>query len=111
MRKRKPRTDSERAKRREWRRTDLGRIAKSIHRIRDADRNVEIVIAFKDRPCKDCGIRLPPEYMELDHEYGPPLKQGGRRVSRMKMTLAQLIADLEKCEVRCSICHRRRHRG
>lgn len=49
----------------------------------------------------DCGnadIRV----LEFDHiERGPDI----RRISRLVGTRNQLLAELEKCEVRCANCH------
>lgn len=52
-------------------------------------------------PCVDCGnadIRV----LEFDHiERGP----ANRRISTLIGTRNQLLAELEKCEVRCANCH------
>lgn len=52
-------------------------------------------------PCVDCGnadIRV----LQFDHvERGPHI----RRISRLIGTRNKLLAELEKCQVRCANCH------
>ena len=60
----------------------------------------------KERPCADCGLEYPYYVMDFDHVEGQKsmiisdlVNFGGR---------ARLLAELEKCDVVCSNCHRER---
>lgn len=61
--------------------------------------------AFKDAPCADCGRRLPGEAMDLDHVRGT--KRGDATWIRGQGR-ATAQGELEKCDVVCVNCHRRR---
>lgn len=56
---------------------------------------------LESHPCVDCGnkdIRV----LQFDHiERGP----ANKRISRLMGTRKQLLAEFEKCEVRCANCH------
>lgn len=68
-----------------------------------------ILLAAKDKPCVDCGIQYPSCVMDLDHVRGVkscPVNELERRGS-----YADLYAEIAKCDVRCSNCHRLRHHG
>lgn len=59
----------------------------------------------KSHPCADCGNRYPPYVMDFDHVRGKKLMA----VSRLRVvsgTLGKLQAEIAKCEVVCSNCHR-----
>ncbi len=66
---------------------------------------------LKDRPCTDCGERHPKWAMEFDH-LDPTLKKftistaAGRGLKE-----ASVLAEIEKCEVVCVLCHRYRTFG
>ena len=69
----------------------------------------DYVLAQKARPCVDCGISYPSEpwLMEFDHrdpitkvaEIGKMIKKG---------SWDRLLAELDKCDLLCVVCHRRR---
>jgi hypothetical protein len=70
----------------------------------------EVLHRALDRPCLDCGIRLPPEVMEFDHI------RGEKRINLCQASRAggylswkALREEIEKCDVRCPNCHRLRH--
>lgn len=71
------------------------------------DRRKAIIIAAKDKPCTDCGIKYPHYVMDLDHVRGTKVMAVssflGRRLGETK-----LLAEIAKCEVVCSNCHRER---
>jgi len=71
-----------------------------------AKRNVELVRAAKARPCADCGQTFDPVVMDFDHVRGEKLFTMGAGV-RCKSTEA-VLAELAKCDVVCSNCHRLR---
>lgn len=61
-----------------------------------------------EHPCADCG-EPDPIVLEFDH-----IRDKVRNVSAMRTnSWARLAAEIEKCEVVCANCHRRRtaHRG
>ena len=63
---------------------------------------------FEQHPCIDCG-ETDPICLDFDHR-NPREKH--KTVSAMIMSgnsIKVLIAEIEKCDVRCSNCHRRRH--
>jgi len=60
------------------------------------------IVASKDVPCADCGNRYPSYVMDFDH-------LGDKKFNISNMTargMAQLQAEIAKCEVVCSNCHR-----
>lgn len=61
----------------------------------------------KTHPCVDCG-ESDPVVLEFDHVAGAKsfaIAQGVTAGYRME----RLLHEVEKCEVRCANCHRRRH--
>ena len=57
--------------------------------------------------CKDCGGTYHPIIYDFDHR-DPALKEfkiSGRAIYRWK----ELKRELDKCDLRCSNCHRLRH--
>ncbi len=59
--------------------------------------------AMKDRPCFDCGRRFPPVCMDWDHVRGEKLFDISKGLAR---SAADVAAELSKCELVCSNCHR-----
>lgn len=68
-----------------------------------------VVIEFKvARGCAGCGER-DPVVLDLDHDDPAiKLKSISALVSGNGCSLKTLLAELEKCTVRCANCHRRR---
>jgi len=62
----------------------------------------------RDKPCADCGVRLPPQIMELDHVRGQKLFSVGGSLLRHRNE-AEVREEIAKCEVRCPNCHKLRH--
>ncbi len=79
------------------------RVTKRNAAIRDANR--EIIIAAKSVPCADCGVQYPPCVMDFDHVTGEKRFNVGN-VVWSRTTTAALLAEIAKCEVVCSNCHR-----
>lgn len=65
----------------------------------------QMVLRLKDKPCLDCGHSYPHYVMDFDHVRG--LKDfsigGGLGFSR-----EQILAEIEKCDLVCANCHRKR---
>ena len=67
-----------------------------------------IINEHKDVPCADCGIKYPHYVMDFDHL---PQFEKYMDISKMKkrrMAIAKIVAEIAKCEVVCSNCHRER---
>ena len=65
------------------------------------------VIRAKDRPCADCGQKFPTICMDFDHGGNPKDNDVSTMVNR-GVSLQRLRAEISKCEVVCSNCHRLR---
>jgi len=67
----------------------------------------ELLRAAKDKPCADCGIKYPYYVMDLDHREG---QEKSGVVARFVKTHSKqaLLAEIAKCDVVCSNCHRER---
>ncbi len=71
----------------------------------------EWVRAIKDRPCADCGLRYPHYVMDFDH------RDRGKKAFTIGTAIALLAnratieAEIAKCDVVCSNCHRERTFG
>lgn len=57
-----------------------------------------------EHPCVDCG-ETSPIVLEFDHVRGKKEFNVGEAVSKGR-SLRRVIAEVEKCEVRCANCHR-----
>lgn len=69
-------------------------------------RNIEIINQAKNVACGLCGILYPTYNMQLDH-IDPHDKY--KDISQLKnFKLDILIKELEKCQVFCALCHRRK---
>lgn len=68
--------------------------------------NKEKIKKLKETPCADCGIQYPYYVMDFDH-----LKDKEWNVSRgvnNGKTWTALCKEIEKCEIVCANCHRKR---
>ncbi|MFF6781445.1 hypothetical protein [Streptomyces sp. NPDC012510] len=61
--------------------------------------------ALKDVPCADCGGRFPRVCMDFDHVRGEKIESISRMI-RMSYSWENILAEIAKCEVVCSNCHR-----
>lgn len=66
----------------------------------------EIIETAKDRPCMDCGIKYPYYVMDFDHVRGEKLYNIAAQLGMM--SYPKIKAEIEKCEVVCANCHRKR---
>lgn len=69
-------------------------------------RNQAFVLEYLGvHPCVDCG-EADPVVLEFDHVQGA--KDGNIADQLSSWSLARLLREIEKCEVCCANCHRRR---
>jgi hypothetical protein len=63
----------------------------------------------KENPCADCGVQYPPCVMDFHHrDPAEKLFQIGPRVHASRV---RLLAEIAKCDLLCSNCHRLREAG
>ena len=91
-------------------------LANKAHHVRSVTNNRKAAIkAAKDyvfhylssHPCVDCP-EGDPVCLDFDHVRGTKQNPISRMVF-MGMSVAAIQKEIEKCEVRCSNCHRKRH--
>jgi hypothetical protein len=81
---------------------------RSVARQRYRVRNRAYVLDYlKTHPCVDCG-ESDLNVLELDHVDREQKLEEVSLLSRRGRSLAQLKMEIERCEVRCVNCHRRR---
>lgn len=69
--------------------------------------NQEKLLAYLiEHPCVDCG-ESDPVVLEFDHVQGNKKTEVGRMVYDSYLWAA-VLSEIEKCEVRCANCHRRK---
>ena len=69
---------------------------------------VSVIKYLRLHPCIDCG-ETDIEVLEFDHI--EMIGSAGRRINEFRThSMSRLIAEFDKCEVRCSNCHTRRTR-
>lgn len=59
---------------------------------------------LKKGPCVDCGVSYPPCVMDYDHVRGTKFKNIAKMIGRNSM--AEVLKEIEKCDLVCSNCHR-----
>lgn len=79
------------------------------------EKRQQIIFEAKAKPCVDCGSEYPPDVMDLDHVRGTKIAAlshfvSGKAKAPEGMSYTEAIfAEIAKCDVRCSNCHRLRH--
>lgn len=72
------------------------------------ERNREYIENYlREHPCVDCGeknIRL----LHFDHVRGPKVKEVKSMIA-WTCAIKKIAAEIAKCEIRCVICHAKRH--
>lgn len=69
------------------------------------ERGHQLIVQAKSRPCMDCGVSYPHYVMDFDHCRGKKHKNVGEMRSH---SVKAILAEIEKCDVVCSNCHRER---
>lgn len=72
-----------------------------------AERTELLLEYFKTNPCVDCGEN-DPVVLEFDHLRDKEFNIGSKLATQ---TWSAILAEIEKCEVVCANCHRRRTAG
>lgn len=70
------------------------------------DRHREIVRQAKSKPCADCGVQYPFYVMDFDHR--EDVEKTFALNSIQRKTIKAILREIEKCDVVCSNCHRKR---
>lgn len=68
-------------------------------------RVLELVNSLKNVPCMDCGVKYPPYVMDFDHK-NETSKIGNIGTMKLRVSIAKLLEEIEKCDVVCANCHR-----
>jgi L-lysine 2,3-aminomutase len=61
---------------------------------------------FSEHPCVDCG-ETDPVVLEFDHVRGEKVAAISFMIPR-GYPMAKILAEVDKCDVRCANCHRRK---
>ena len=77
--------------------------ARSFNRIRKTEID-DIYLKLKQVPCADCKQVFPPYVMDFDHVMG--VKSANVSKLRQGHSMVHFLAEVQKCEVLCSNCHR-----
>lgn len=67
-----------------------------------------IIIYLTDHPCVDCG-ESDPAVLDFDHVRGTKSFGIGQAASGSHRSWKKILIEIEKCDIRCANCHRRRH--
>lgn len=73
--------------------------------LRRRERIREYIASKKTGPCKDCGGRFHWVAMDFDHVRGDKLFEIGE-ATRVGISEGKIDAEIEKCDLVCSNCHR-----
>lgn len=67
-----------------------------------------IIEEYKKQPCADCGRSYPPHVMDFDHLPGEEKVNTVSYLAGHGYAIKTVEAEIAKCEVVCSNCHRER---
>ena len=98
-----------RAYRKAWKKANPEKFKaeKKRERSRTKQRNNDFVLLLKNRPCADCGQTFHFSAMDFDHILGEKQYEVSR-LGHAQNGLTTILAEIDKCEVVCSNCHRYR---
>jgi hypothetical protein len=83
----------------------IARVNRVTRRARE--RNSRYIDEQKSCPCADCRVRYPPFLLDFDHVRGQKIAILAKLRSG-RASLTRVAAEIAKCEVVCSNCHRLR---
>lgn len=63
---------------------------------------IKFLWAFKNNPCRDCGITYHPVAMQFDHVRGTKKFEVGLANRKSRKSI---LKELKKCELVCANCH------
>ena len=85
----------------------MNKIPDSVYRKKIRDRNREYVRNIKEStPCADCGIKY--HYSQMDFDHIDIKKVNIARLANSEASIKTIKAEINKCEIVCSNCHRLR---
>ncbi len=73
---------------------------------RNTEANTALLDSLKSKPCTDCGGTFKPWQMDFDHVRGK--KRWNVAFGRRSYNQEAVLAEVAKCELVCSNCHRDR---
>lgn len=79
---------------------------KPVHLSPRQQQNKKLIEKNKNRPCKDCGGTFSIWQLDFDHVRGEKVTNVGHLA--MSGTTERLLEEMDKCEVVCAVCHRKR---
>jgi ABC-type Zn2+ transport system substrate-binding protein/surface adhesin len=71
----------------------------------------EVIQKIKSVPCADCHRWYPSFVMDFDHVRGKKEFTISDEISQHKPSMERLLAEIAKCDIVCSNCHRIRTHG
>ncbi len=100
--------EARRAYQREWYAKNKERtIKRNLERhAANRRRNFDFIDELRDNtPCTDCGVQYPHYVMDFDHVRSEKIGDVSKMASD-GWSLENIKAEIEKCEIVCSNCHR-----
>lgn len=73
---------------------------------RQEQKSRDYTLAAKKKPCADCGVEYPYYVMDFDHVRGEKAFNIGN--AHRRRGYRQIVAEVAKCDIVCSNCHRER---
>lgn len=70
-------------------------------------RNREFVLEYKQKSCAICGNNFEPWQMEFDHINDDKFESISKMITS-RYSIEKIRKELEKCQVICALCHRRK---
>lgn len=72
-----------------------------------ADKRVKVFQYLLDHPCIDCG-EADPLVLDFDHRDPAEKHRGVSKMMAGTTSWGKIFEEIQKCDVRCANCHRRR---
>ncbi len=79
---------------------------KPVHLSPRQRQNKMLIERAKNQPCKDCGGSFSAWQMDFDHVQGKKVRNVGHLA--MSGTTESMVEEMDKCDVVCANCHRKR---